>query len=57
MWAIQRAVVLSTAEELRLVAGKGQEQYQEINGERLKFSGIDAVKTALARRVEIREQC
>jgi len=55
MRAIQRAVDLSTAEDLILVAGKGHEQYQEINGERLKFSDIDAVKTALARRVEVRE--
>jgi len=55
MRAIQRAVDLSTTEDLILVAGKGHEQYQEIKGERLKFSDIDAVKAALARRVEIRE--
>ena len=55
MHAIQRAVELSTNEDLILVAGKGHEQYQEIKGERFKFSDIDAVKVALARRVEIRE--
>ena len=45
--AIQVAIAAAGADDLVLVAGKGHEDYQEIDGQRRPFSDIDQVHTAL----------
>ncbi|MGA7178808.1 MAG: UDP-N-acetylmuramoyl-L-alanyl-D-glutamate--2,6-diaminopimelate ligase [Thiobacillaceae bacterium] len=45
--AIFEAIGLAHAEDVVLVAGKGHEDYQEINGERRPFSDVDAAIKAL----------
>jgi len=52
--AIRRAVELAGPEDLILVAGKGHEDYQEINGERHPFDDVKVTVRAMASR-EIRE--
>lgn len=52
--AIRRAVELAGPEDLILVAGKGHEDYQEINGERHPFDDVRVTARAMASR-EIRE--
>ncbi|MGY0217860.1 UDP-N-acetylmuramoyl-L-alanyl-D-glutamate--2,6-diaminopimelate ligase [Endozoicomonadaceae bacterium StTr2] len=47
--AIASAVAEADASEIVLVAGKGHEDYQEINGQRFSFDDRDEVKTALER--------
>ena len=53
--AIRRAVELAGPEDLILVAGKGHEDYQEINGERHPFDDVRVTARAMASR-EIREE-
>lgn len=45
--AISQAIQDSGIEDVVLLAGKGHETYQEINGERLPFSDVEVAKTAL----------
>lgn len=45
--AIKRAIEHAEAEDCVLIAGKGHEDYQEINGERLPFSDAECVKKIL----------
>lgn len=45
--AIQRAISGAVAGDCIVVAGKGHEDYQEINGERVPFSDSDCVLNAL----------
>ena len=52
--AIRRAVELAGPEDLVLVAGKGHEDYQEINGERHPFDDVRVTARAMASR-EIKE--
>ncbi|WP_163560221.1 UDP-N-acetylmuramoyl-L-alanyl-D-glutamate--2,6-diaminopimelate ligase [Halomonas sp. NO4] len=48
--AIARVLAEAAPEDVVLVAGKGHETYQEIDGVRHPFSDVDAVNRALARR-------
>jgi UDP-N-acetylmuramoyl-L-alanyl-D-glutamate--2,6-diaminopimelate ligase len=48
--AIELAVAQADAADVILVAGKGHESYQEIEGRRLPFSDTQAVRAALAAR-------
>jgi UDP-N-acetylmuramoyl-L-alanyl-D-glutamate--2,6-diaminopimelate ligase len=48
--AIERALADARAGDVVVVAGKGHEDYQETNGERLPFSDARCVADALARR-------
>ncbi len=45
--AIQTAVTQAKLRDCVLVAGKGHEDYQDVNGEKLSFSDQDAVKQSL----------
>lgn len=45
--AIQQAVTLATNNDVVVIAGKGHEDYQEINGQRHYFSDVSAAKKAL----------
>ena len=45
--AIRHAVASAQRDDVVLVAGKGHEDYQEIDGQRLPFSDRDAVRAAL----------
>ena len=46
--AITRAVATARAEDTVLIAGKGHEDYQEINGEKHPFSDSEVVRRALS---------
>lgn len=46
--AIQRAIERATPRDCVLIAGKGHEDYQEINGEKIPFSDTQCVCEALA---------
>ena len=46
--AIAQSLAQAEANDVLLVAGKGHEDYQEVNGERLPFSDLDHVRRALA---------
>jgi len=48
--AIRRAVELAGPDDLVLVAGKGHEDYQEINGERHPFDDVRVTARAMASR-------
>ncbi len=48
--AIRRAVVAAEAADVILLAGKGHESYQEINGVRQPFSDVEQARAALALR-------
>ncbi len=48
--AIARALAQAGPADVLLVAGKGHEDYQEINGQRLPFSDLQQVQQALAQR-------
>ncbi len=48
--AIELAISQADAADVILVAGKGHENYQEIDGRRLPFSDARAVRAALSRR-------
>lgn len=45
--AIQRALEMREAEDILLIAGKGHEPYQEINGVKHPYSDAEAIHTAL----------
>jgi UDP-N-acetylmuramyl-tripeptide synthetase len=45
--AIRHALARAAAADVVLIAGKGHEDYQEINGQRLPFSDIGQVRAAL----------
>jgi UDP-N-acetylmuramoyl-L-alanyl-D-glutamate--2,6-diaminopimelate ligase len=49
--AIQNAIARASNDDCILVAGKGHESYQEINGEQLAFSDSQVVIDALKMRV------
>jgi UDP-N-acetylmuramoyl-L-alanyl-D-glutamate--2,6-diaminopimelate ligase len=48
--AIQHAILRASADDAILIAGKGHETYQEINGIRHPFSDVDCALLALAAR-------
>ena len=48
--AISHAISIANKGDVVLVAGKGAETYQEINGKRFKFSDYQVIKSELARR-------
>ena len=48
--AIQKALAEARRGDIVLVAGKGHEQYQEINGVRRRYSDAAVVRAALAGR-------
>ncbi len=48
--AIELAVKQAAAQDVILVAGKGHEDYQEVRGQRLPFSDVQAAAQALATR-------
>jgi UDP-N-acetylmuramoyl-L-alanyl-D-glutamate--2,6-diaminopimelate ligase len=48
--AIEQAVAWAAAQDVVLIAGKGHETYQEIQGRRLPFSDLDHAAAALIRR-------
>jgi UDP-N-acetylmuramoyl-L-alanyl-D-glutamate--2,6-diaminopimelate ligase len=48
--AISRALQAAGPDDVLLLAGKGHETYQEIEGERLPFDEIQVVAELLARR-------
>ena len=45
--AIARCIAEAAADDVVLLAGKGHEDYQEINGERLPFSDVEQASAAL----------
>lgn len=45
--AIQYALSQASANDIVLIAGKGHETYQEIDGQRLPFSDLDAARAAM----------
>jgi len=47
--AIKTAIRLASAEDIVLIAGKGHENYQEINGERFPFDDAKIAREILAR--------
>jgi UDP-N-acetylmuramoyl-L-alanyl-D-glutamate--2,6-diaminopimelate ligase len=49
--AIQNVLVRASAKDCIVIAGKGHELYQEINGIRLNFSDSQVIKDALTARV------
>lgn len=50
--AIRQAVLCADINDVILIAGKGHETYQEINGERHHFSDQEVAREALAQRKE-----
>lgn len=48
--AIHKAIEIATAEDIVVLAGKGHEPYQEINGVRTPFSDSEVAEHALAER-------
>ncbi|MGD9788011.1 MAG: UDP-N-acetylmuramoyl-L-alanyl-D-glutamate--2,6-diaminopimelate ligase [Sulfuricellaceae bacterium] len=54
--AIARAVFGAKAGDIVLVAGKGHEDYQEINGTKRPFSDIETVRWALAEKMQIKDR-
>jgi UDP-N-acetylmuramoyl-L-alanyl-D-glutamate--2,6-diaminopimelate ligase len=48
--AIREAIGNAVADDVVLIAGKGHENYQEINGERLPFSDLEVARAAMATR-------
>ena len=46
--AIRRAIEHATSQDCVLIAGKGHEDYQEINGEKIPFSDAQIVRETLA---------
>jgi UDP-N-acetylmuramoyl-L-alanyl-D-glutamate--2,6-diaminopimelate ligase len=48
--AIQKVITQAAANDCVVIAGKGHEQYQEINGVQLPFSDRQVVMDALDRR-------
>lgn len=49
--AIENAIMSATANDIVLVAGKGHEDYQEINGERFHFSDVEVARECLKKGV------
>jgi len=50
--AIQKVIAKASANDCVVIAGKGHEQYQEINGVQLPFSDRRVVMEALKMRTE-----
>lgn len=48
--AIRQAVLAATTRDLILIAGKGHEDYQEVNGQRTPFSDVHEARAALLER-------
>lgn len=56
--AIQEAISEAIADDCVLIAGKGHEDYQEINGEKLPFSDVKVARKALKkRRQDLESSC
>lgn len=49
--AIYSAITLADPEDLVVIAGKGHESYQEVNGKRHEFSDIDVAKACLDKMI------
>ncbi len=54
--AIQQAIKTANAKDAILIAGKGHENYQEINGIRHPFSDVDEALHALAARHSLKQK-
>ena len=54
--AIQQAIKTANAKGAILIAGKGHEAYQEINGVRHPFSDVDEALAALAARNSLKQK-
>ena len=54
--AIQQAISLSSPGDIILIAGKGHETYQEINGVRTSFDDREVVRSCGGIQAEMREQ-
>ncbi|MGJ8513675.1 UDP-N-acetylmuramoyl-L-alanyl-D-glutamate--2,6-diaminopimelate ligase [Carnimonas bestiolae] len=50
--AIEDSIAAASADDTILIAGKGHEAYQEINGVRHDFSDIDIARAAVQRRIQ-----
>lgn len=51
--AIEQAIQLAGVNDMILIAGKGHEDYQEINGVRIPFSDAEIVKQAMQQRLAV----
>ncbi|WP_284155338.1 UDP-N-acetylmuramoyl-L-alanyl-D-glutamate--2,6-diaminopimelate ligase [Sulfuricystis multivorans] len=51
--AVAATLAAAAPNDVILIAGKGHEPHQEINGARIPFSDIECAKSALARRHEV----
>ncbi len=49
--AIQRAVTLAGPRDIVLIAGKGHETYQEVNGQKFPFDDVQVAAAAIADRL------
>jgi len=49
--AIEQAIVQSTPQDVVLIAGKGHEDYQEVNGHKHYFSDVDSAKAVIGREL------
>ena len=54
--AIRAAIDMAGARDIVLIAGKGHEDYQEINGEREEFDDRKVAKQYIAATVEDRDE-
>ncbi len=50
--AIKRAVMIASDGDIILIAGKGHELYQEIDGERFRFSDREVVEEAIKQLIK-----
>jgi UDP-N-acetylmuramoyl-L-alanyl-D-glutamate--2,6-diaminopimelate ligase len=48
--AIRDAIINAAPDDVVLIAGKGHENYQEIQGQRLPFSDVDVARAAMMKR-------
>jgi UDP-N-acetylmuramoyl-L-alanyl-D-glutamate--2,6-diaminopimelate ligase len=46
--AIRNAILLSNEKDVVLIAGKGHENYQEIDGQRFPFSDVEEIQKVVA---------
>ena len=53
--AIREAIRIARVRDIVLIAGKGHEDYQEINGERIQFDDRVEVRHAINDRIEVEE--
>lgn len=54
--AIEKAILGAAAGDVVLVAGKGHENYQDVNGQRMVFSDVNQSRIALQKRQKLSKQ-